>query len=140
MTERELSARSWIACGGWIALLTGLLIFAAISAETEVQMLLALSIAYAVQGFLAELIGVKIDSSGISFPNRLLPRFPYLVLFRRKFHKGSFDRVDFIDKRKIIVHPGRKQIILPMLKKSEETRFLRVLRITFPRVRVAIIY
>lgn len=139
MTEKELTARSWIACGGWIVILTALLV-SALSAETEVQIFLALSIAYAVQGCLAELIGVKIDSSGISFPNRVLPRFPYLILFRRKLRKGSFDRVDFIDKQKMIIHPGRKQIFLPTTKKSEEARFARVLRNTFPRVRVAIIY
>ena len=121
-------------------ILATLLVSVAVSAETEAQIFLALSIAYAVQGCLAELIGVKIDSSGISFPNRALPRFPYLTLFRRKLRKGSFDRVDFIDKQKIMIHPGGKQIILPTTKKSERARFARVLRNTFPRVRVAIIY
>jgi hypothetical protein len=138
-TMMELRARSWMACGGWIAILTALLISAALSAETEIQILIALSSAYAIQGCLAELIGVKIDSSGISFPNRVLPTFPYLVLFRRKLRKGSFDRIDFIDKQRIIIYPERRQIIVPTTKKSEDS-FVTILRKTFPRVRVANIY
>jgi hypothetical protein len=42
-------------------------------------MLLVLFVVYGIQGYLAELIGVKIASSGISFPNRVFPSFPYLV-------------------------------------------------------------
>src|SRR5579871_5234135 len=52
----------------------------------------ALFLAYGVQGFAAELIGVKVEPSGISCPNRAFPRFPYLILFRRRLPAGSFDR------------------------------------------------
>jgi hypothetical protein len=80
----KLFLRSRVACGGWIMILAVLLASVISFSETEVQMLLMLSMVYGLQGWLAELIGVKIDASGISFPNRVFPQFPYLVFFRRK--------------------------------------------------------
>jgi hypothetical protein len=137
--EKEaLSYRSWTACGGWIVILAALSISAVFSAEAEVRTLLVLSLAYGVQGCFAELIGVKIDSSGISFPNRIFPKFPYLILFRRKLPKGSFDRIDIVGKQILMIYPARDQIWIAPTKTSNKNTFVRHLRNTFPTVSVKV--
>jgi hypothetical protein len=99
-----LSVRSWIACCGWTIILAALLLLVVLSTETAIQTLLMLLMIYGIQGYLAELIGVKIESSGISFPNRVFPSFPYLILFRSKLPRESFNRIDFVKRQIVIVY------------------------------------
>jgi hypothetical protein len=139
VTKKDgLSTRSWIACGGWTTILGTILLLLAISSDTSIQTLLALLATYVIQGCLVELIGVKIEGSGISFPNRVFPRFPYLVLFRRKLPRRSFDRVDFLKSHMLIIYPAMRQIIFPVTKRCDEKRMVRFLRDTFPEVSVKI--
>ena len=56
-----LSVRSWIACGGWTIILVTLLLLVVLSSEVAIQTLLILLMIYGIQGYLAELIGVKIE-------------------------------------------------------------------------------
>ena len=134
-----LSLRSRIACGGWIVVLAILSVSAITSAETGVQALLMLLTVYGLQGWLAELIGVKIDASGISFPNRIFPEFPYLVFFRRKLPKGSFDRVNVVSKQFLVIYSAGDQVKVPI-----PVRFNRMvaksLQNNFPKVSVTLLY
>jgi hypothetical protein len=138
--EMGLSVRSWIACGGWTIILVTLLLLVVLSTETTVQILLVFFVVYGIQGYLAELIGVKIESSGISFPNRVFPSFPYLVLFRSKLPRRSFNRVDFVKRQIVIVYPARRQINIPATKSCDEKRVVRFLRDTFPDLSVTILH
>jgi hypothetical protein len=107
--------------------------------ETEVETLLTLAMVYSLQGWLAELMGVRIDASGIAFPNRVFARFPYLVLFRRKLSKGSFDRVDFM-KHSFVIYSSGEQIIVPITKRFNGIAVAKYLRHKFPKVSVALLY
>jgi hypothetical protein len=138
--KEGLSVRSWIACSGWAIILVTLLLLIVLSSETEIQTLLALLVIYSIQGCLTELIGVKIESSGISFPNRVFPRFPYLVLFRCKLPRGSFNRVDFVAKQLFIIYPVRRQIIFPVTKSCNEKHVMRFLRDTFHDLSITILH
>lgn len=135
-----LSVRSWIACGGWTIILVTLLLLVVLSSEVAIQTLLILLMIYGIQGYLAELIGVKIELSGISFPNRVFPSFPYLVLFRSKLSRRSFNRVDFVKSQIVIIYPARKQINIPVTKSCDEKRVVRFLRDTFPDLSVTILH
>jgi len=135
-----LSVRSWIAFGGWASILCILLLLLANSSEAAIQTLLALLVVYVAQGCLAELIGVKIEESGFSFPNRVFPSFPYLVLFRRKVPGSSVDRVDFVTRRVFIIYPAMRQIIVPEMTSYDEKRVVRFLRDTFPSVSVKVMH
>jgi hypothetical protein len=135
-----LSVRSWIACCGWTIILVMLLLLVVLSTETAIQILLVFFVVYGIQGYLAELIGVKIESSGISFPNRVFPSFPYLVLFRSKLPRRSFNRVDFVKRQIVIVYPARRQINIPATKSCDEKRVVRFLRDTFPDLSVTILH
>ena len=136
----ELYARSWIACGGWIIILCAILFMIVSSSDEITQTLLALFLGYSIQGCLAELIGVRIGPSGISFPNRLFPSFPYLMLFRKKLARRSFDRVDFIEKNMFLVYPVMKQVTIHTTKACDEKRIIRYLRDTFPGLAVTIVH
>jgi hypothetical protein len=135
-----LSVRSWVACGGWTIILAVLLLLVVLSTELAIQTLLIIFLIYGVQGYLAELIGVKIESSGISFPNRVFPSFPYLVLFRSRLPRQSFNRVDFVKRQIVIIYPARKQINIPVTKSCDEKRVVRFLRDTFPGLSVTILH
>jgi hypothetical protein len=134
-----VSLRSRIACGGWILILAILLVSVLSFSETEVETLLILSMVYSLQGWLAELMGVRIDVSGIAFPNRVFARFPYLVLFRRKLSTGSFDRVDFM-KHSFVIYSSGEQIIVPITKRFNGIDVAKYLRNKFPKVSVALLY
>jgi hypothetical protein len=137
--NKALSVRSWTACGGWTIIVGALLLLIALTSEAATQTLLALFVVYGIQGCCVELIGVKIESSGISFPNRVFPGFPYLVLLRSKLPRKSFNRVDFIKKHAFIIYPATRQIFVPVTKSCDETRIVRCLKETFPDLSVTII-
>ena len=137
--QNGVSLRSRIACGGWIVILAILLVSVLSFSETEVDTLLILSMVYSLQGWLAELMGVRIDASGIAFPNRVFARFPYLVLFRRKLSKGSFDRVDFM-KHSFVIYSSGEQIIVPITKRINGIAVAKYLRNKFPKVSVTLLY
>jgi hypothetical protein len=137
--QEKLYVRSWTACGGWTIIVVSLLLLIVLTSEAAVQTLLALLLVYGIQGCCVELIGVKIESSGISFPNRVFPGFPYLVLLRRKLPRKSFNRVDFIRKHAFIVYPVMRQIFVPVANTLDETRVVRFLKDTFPDLAVTII-
>jgi UDP-N-acetylmuramyl pentapeptide phosphotransferase/UDP-N-acetylglucosamine-1-phosphate transferase len=137
----KLFLRSRVACGGWIMILAVLLASVFSFSETEVQMLLMLSMVYGLQGWLAELIGVKIDASGISFPNRVFPQFPYLVLFRRTLSKGSFDRVNFVRKQSsLVIYSAGEQVTVPITTRFNGIAVAKCLRNEFPKVSVTLLY
>ncbi len=138
--KNGLSVRSWIACGGWAAILGIVLVLLVNSSEPSIHTLSALLLVYVIQGCLAELIGVKIEVSGFSFPNRVFPRFPYLVLFRCKLPGSSFDRVDFVKRHLFIIYPAMRQVIVPVLKGYDEKRVVRFLRNTCPSVSVKVMH
>jgi hypothetical protein len=137
--QNGVSLRSRVACGGWILILSILLVLVLSFSETEVETLLTLSMVYSLQGWLAELMGVRIDASGIAFPNRVFARFPYLVLFRRKLPNGSFDRVDFM-KHSFVIYSSGEQIIVPVTKGINGVAVAKHLRNKFPKVSVALLY
>jgi hypothetical protein len=136
----KLSLRSRVACGGWTMILAVLLVSVIAFSETEVQMLLMLSMVYGLQGWLAELIGVKIDASGISFPNRVFPQFPYLVLFRRKLSKGSFDRIDFVRKQSLVIHSAAGQVTVRITTRLNGIAIAKCLRNEYPKVSITLLY
>jgi hypothetical protein len=108
-----------------------------IFSEIEVQILLMFSNAYGLQGWLAELIGVKIDASGVSFPNRVFPQFPYLVFFRRKLSKGSFDRVNFVRKKSsLVIYSAGEEVTVPITTRFDGIAVAKRLRNEFPKVSV----
>ena len=122
-------------------ILAVLLVSFIIYSQTEVQVLLMLSMVYGLQGWLAELIGVKIDSSGVSFPNRVLPQFTYLVFFRRKLSKGSFDRVNFIRKpSSLVIYSAGEEVTVPIATRFNGIAVARRLRNEFPKVSVTLLY
>jgi hypothetical protein len=136
----ELHVRSWIALVGWIIILGTILLMIVSSSEEIIQMFFALLLAYCLQGCLAELIGVRMGSSGISFPNRLFPSFPYLVLFRKNLERNSFNRVDFIRRNILLVYPIMRQVIIPTTRGCDEKRVIRFLRDTFPGLLITILH
>lgn len=120
----------------WVALLLGSLGVASIDTwERSVGSLLL--ICYALQGLVAEVLGVCVDEASISFPNRLLQRVPLFTLWRTTLPRKSFDRIDRAGERGVTIwHAGDpERVKLP----SAETRkdFLSVCSKSFPHAKVS---
>lgn len=61
--------------------------------EGPMQLLPALLGAYAVQGFVAEMLGVRIDAESIVLPRRFMSVSPFLVLWRERIPLTSVERI-----------------------------------------------
>ncbi len=58
----------------------------------EILFLLFLTI-YGIQAFIAEALGIGVSKKSISFPRRLIPGFPFLVLWRARIKCADVDRI-----------------------------------------------
>lgn len=85
--------RSLPMCAAWL-ILTGVSV-ALQSVRThplEIIFLLFLTI-YGFQAFIAEALGVCVSKKSISFPRRLFPNFPFLVLWRVGVNCADIDQI-----------------------------------------------
>jgi hypothetical protein len=80
-------------CAAWL-ILTGVSV-ALQSVRThplEILILMLLTV-YAMQAFIAEALGVRVSKTSISFPRRLIPNFPFLVLWRMRVKCADIDQI-----------------------------------------------
>jgi hypothetical protein len=54
---------------------------------------------FCAQAFLAEAFGYRVGRTGVSFPRRLFPTFPFPILWRRRIPEKSISRVDALGER-----------------------------------------
>jgi hypothetical protein len=122
--------RSWIRCASWFLLTTALLVVL-VSSENyeriaELPFALGLIAIFGLQGFVAEMLGLRSDETGFSFPRRIFPGIGFPVLWRRKIPAKSVSRIDSLDSRTVQIHLASCEIIDFVLPDNEKKRrFLR---------------
>jgi hypothetical protein len=96
--------RSWKSCAFWFIFSAVPALFIALELESEQSQwnlrlgaVPGLVTLFGLQGFLAEMAGVRADQNGFSFPRRLFPRFGFPVLWRRKIRANRISRIDTLD-------------------------------------------
>ena len=67
-------------------------------------MAIGIIVLFGLQGFAAEMLGLRGDEAGFSFPRRLFPRFGFPVLWRRRITAKRISRMDSFVSRTVRLH------------------------------------
>jgi hypothetical protein len=98
------------------------------------SLLIGLFAIYCAQGLFAEVIGIKIGQEGLSIPRRLLPKFPFLVLWRQWIPSNDIDRIATLPMNRIRVYrrsPGRRPEFA-LFNHDQKSQFFRFVKQMFP--------
>ena len=130
--------RSLPMCAAWL-ILTGVSV-ALQSVRTnplEILFLLFLTI-YAIQAFIAEALGVRVSKKSISFPRRLIPDFPFLVLWRVRVKCADIDQISSRPKARVRVQKStgeRLQVNFP--SREARLRFFQFVKRADPSISIS---
>jgi hypothetical protein len=101
--------------------------------EDAASLLIFLFVIYCVQGLFVEAIGVTIYHEGLSVPRRLLPNFPFIVLWRQWIPSNDIDRIASLGMGRIRVYRrrsgGRPEFAI---FNHDHNNFFRLVKQTFP--------
>jgi hypothetical protein len=94
----------------------------------EVVILLFITL-YGIQAFVAEALGVRVSRKSISFPWRIIPNFPFLVLWRMCVNTAEIEQITSRPKARVRVHKStgeRLQVSFP--SREARLRFLQFVK------------
>jgi hypothetical protein len=120
----------------WLISSIATLIIAAtneLSIFTILFMLLAL---YCIESFIAEVFGVSVDETGITVQNRLLPKNPWIVFWRKRFKWGEIDRLCSVSDRQIQLISADMRADATFRTRDEKLEFFRAVRKFRPSIRI----
>jgi hypothetical protein len=104
-----------------------------ISIFTILFMLLAF---YCIESFITEVFGVSVDETGITVPNRLLPKNPWIVLWRKRFKWREIERVSSLSDRQIQLISVDTRADATFGTRDEKLEFFRAVRKFRPSIRI----
>jgi len=125
-------------CAAWL-ILTGVSVVLQ-SARTnplEILILMFLTI-YGIQAFIAEALGVRVSEKAISFPRRLIPSFPFLVLWRMRIECADIDQISSRPKARVRVQKStgeRVQVNFP--SREARLRFFQFVKRVDPSISIS---
>jgi hypothetical protein len=70
----------------------------------DYRVLFSLVALFSAQAFLAEVIGLRADARGVSFPRRLFAHLGFPTLWRRRIALKDISRADSLDERTVRFH------------------------------------
>ncbi len=104
-----------------------------LSVLTLLFMLLALC---CIESFITEVSGVCVDDTGITVPNRLFPKNPWIVFWRKRFKWSDIERVCSLSDRRIQLISGRTRADATFETRDKKLEFFRVVRKFRPSIRI----
>lgn len=109
----------------------------AVTRELSVLTLLFILMAfYCIQSFITEFIGVRVDERGIALPNRLLPKNPWIVFWRKRFKWGEIERVCSLSDRQVQLISVDMRLNATFRTRDEKLEFFRAVRKFRPSIRI----
>ena len=98
------------------------------------SLLIGLFAIYCVQGLFVEALGVRIGQKGLSIPRRLLPHFPFLVLWRQWIPSNDIDRIASLRMDRIRVYRRRsgRRPEFALFNHHQQSQFLKFVKQMFP--------
>jgi hypothetical protein len=125
-------------CAAWLIILgASLALQSGRPAPLEILFLLFLAI-YAMQAFVAEALGVRVSTKSISFPRRLNPGFPFLVLWRVSVDCIDIDQISSRPKARVRVQKNngeRLQVNFP--NREARLRFFQFVKRVDPSISIS---
>jgi hypothetical protein len=80
-------------CSAWLVFTMVSLVLAFQQTQPLMTIFLWLVAVYGLQGFIAELLGLRMNGASITFPRRLASGFPLLVLWRGRIRCAEIDQI-----------------------------------------------
>jgi hypothetical protein len=130
--------RSLPMCAAWLILTGVSVVHQSIRTNTlEILILLFLTV-YGIQAFIAEALGVRVSKKSISFPRRLIPNFPFLVLWRVHVKCADIDQISSRPKARVRVQKStgeRLQVHFP--SREARLRFFQFVKREDPSISIS---
>ena len=122
--------RSWRSCASWLlfssAFALGLVSYEKHECVAELHFAIGIIVLFGLQGFAAEMLGLRADEAGFSFPRRLFPRFGFPVLWRRRITAKRVSRIDSFVSRTVRLHLTSCELVDFIFPDDEKMkRFMR---------------
>jgi len=106
--KTRMVIRSWKSCASWLlfssAFVLGLGGCEKQECVTYLHLAIGIIVFFGLQGFAAEMLGLRADEAGFSFPRRLFPRFGFPVLWRKRIAAKRVSRMDSFISRTVRLH------------------------------------
>jgi len=135
-SAQSTSFRSPARCLTWLLSSIAALIIAVtkdLSILTILFMLLAL---YCIESFITEVFGVSVNEAGIAVPNRLLPKIPWIVVWRRRFKWNEIERICSLSDRRAQLISKDARADATFRTRDEKLEFFRAARKFQPSIRI----
>jgi len=137
----NIVVRSWKSCAFWFVFSAIPALFIALELESEqsqrnlgLSVVLGLVTLFGLQGFFAEMAGVRANQNGFSFPRRLFPRLSFPVLWRRKIQGNNVSRIDLLDSNTLeFFLSSSERLELKFADREERRRFFSFARNAYLR-------
>jgi uncharacterized membrane protein len=130
--------RSLPMCAAWLILTGVSVVLQSIRTNPlEILILLFLTV-YGIQAFIAEALGVRVSKKSISFPRRLIPNFPFLVLWRMRIKCADIDQISSRPKARVRVQKStgeRLQVNFP--SREARLRFFQFVKREDPSISIS---
>jgi len=130
--------RSLPMCAAWLILTGVSVVLQSIRTNPlEIIILMFLTV-YAIQAFIAEALGVRVSKKSISFPRRLIPNFPFLVLWRMRVKCADIDQISSRPKARVRVQKStgeRLQVNFP--SREARLRFFQFVKRVDPSISIS---
>jgi hypothetical protein len=102
----------------------------------EIIFLLFLAI-YAMQAFIAEALGICVSKKSISFPRRLIPGFPFVVLWRARVKCAEIDRISSRPNARVRVEKSTgERLRLDFASRRARLRFFQLVKQADPWISI----
>jgi hypothetical protein len=130
--------RSLPMCAAWLILTGVSVVLQSIRTNPlEILILLFLTV-YGIRAFIAEALGVRVSKKSISFPRRLIPNFPFLVLWRVRIKCADIDQISSRPKARARVQKStgeRLQVHFP--SREARLRFFQFVKREDPSISIS---
>jgi hypothetical protein len=109
----------------------------ALTKELSVMTILVMLFAfYCIESFITEILGISVDETGITVPNRLLPKNPWIVFWRKRFKWREIDRVCSLADRRVQLISVDIRADATFRTRDEKLEFFRIVRKFRPSIRI----
>ena len=129
--------RSLPMCAAWL-ILTGVSVVLQSTRTNPLEIIFLLFLTmYSAQAFFAEALGVRMSQKSISFPRRLFPNFPFLVLWRMRIKCADIHQISSRPKARVRVRKStgeRLQVNFPSCE--ARLRFFQFVKSVDPTISI----
>ncbi len=124
-------------CAAWL-ILTGVSVVLQFTRTSPFEIIFLLFLTmYSIQAFIAEALGVRVSQKSISFPRRLFPNFPFLVLWRMYIKWADIHQINSRPKARVRVQKStgeRLQVSFP--SREARLRFFQFVKSAVPSISI----